>query len=37
MKLEDFLKKYEGSVIVDGEGAPDVISGQSFEERAQVI
>ena len=35
MKLEDFLKKYEGSVIVDGEGAPDVISGQSFEERAQ--
>jgi hypothetical protein len=35
MKLEDFLKKYEGSVIVDGEGAPGVISGQSFEERAQ--
>ena len=35
MKLEDFLKKYEGSVIVDGKGAPDVISGQSFEERAQ--
>ena len=30
-----FLKKYEGSVLVDGEGADGVISGQSFEERAQ--
>ena len=35
MKLEDFLKKYEGSVIVDGEDAPKIYSDQSFEERAQ--
>ena len=35
MKLEDFIKKYEGSVFVDGEGSNYGGGNQSFEERAQ--